>query len=62
MSQDALAEALGLSQGAVSRRMLGKTEFSLTEIERAADLLKVPVETVLCAPPGVEFEPVGASA
>lgn len=50
VSQEELADALGISQGAVSRRLLGRVEFSLTELEKTAELLKMPVEELLHAP------------
>ena len=43
VSQRALAEVLGLSQGQVSARMGGDVEFRLSELERIAVLLKVPI-------------------
>lgn len=45
--QPALANALGLTQPAVSRRLAGKIEFSVTELHAAAELLEVPVATFL---------------
>jgi transcriptional regulator with XRE-family HTH domain len=51
VSQEELAVALGISQGAASRRLLGKVEFSLTELEKAAELLAVPVDLLLSIGP-----------
>jgi transcriptional regulator with XRE-family HTH domain len=47
VSQSDLAEALGLSQQAASRRLLGKVEFSFTELEAVAKLLEIPFEAFL---------------
>lgn len=47
VSQEKLAHALGVSQGAVSRRLLGHVGFSLSELEKTAELLEIPVEELL---------------
>lgn len=47
IGQDALAEALGLSQASISRRMRGATPFELDEIPVVARVLGVPVTSLL---------------
>lgn len=44
-SQADVAESLGLSQPAVSRRLSGEVDFSATELTKLAALLNVPVAT-----------------
>jgi transcriptional regulator with XRE-family HTH domain len=43
ITQTQLADALGLAQSAVSRRINGHTDFTADEVGRVADLLGVPV-------------------
>lgn len=43
LPQRVLAEAVGLSQGAMSQRLNGKVEFSLSELEPIAEALGVTV-------------------
>lgn len=47
LSQTALAEVLNISQAAVSRRLAGKTEFSITELASLAAWLGVPAASLL---------------
>lgn len=47
ISQTAVADRLGLSQTAVSRRLRGEVEFSVTELHAVADVLGLPVERLL---------------
>jgi transcriptional regulator with XRE-family HTH domain len=51
-----VALALGLSQQAVSDRLTGRTPFTLSDLERLAELLGVPVAELLqprsCQPLG----------
>lgn len=42
-----LADAMGLDQRAVSRRLLGHVEFSATELQKVAQILDVPVARLL---------------
>lgn len=49
MSSAALAQALGVSDMYVSRRLRGETAFDLTDIERTAKILGVPVSQFLPA-------------
>lgn len=50
MSQMKLGEALGCAQNAVSRRLTGKVNFSLSEIEQIAEVLDVPVDQLMPRP------------
>lgn len=43
MTQRELAEALGLPQPSISKRLLGKIPFDVAELEKAAEALGVPV-------------------
>ena len=47
LRQADLAMALGLSPGAVSDRLRGRTPFTLADLERIAELLEVPVSELL---------------
>lgn len=47
--QSALADALGLSQQAASRRIRGEVPFDVAELAGAAGLLGVPVSTLMPA-------------
>lgn len=47
VSQKSLAEALGISQVAVARRLKGKPEFSVSELLAAARFLDVPPAVLL---------------
>lgn len=40
-TQEAFAEALGLSKNSVSKKLNGKTEFSQSDVERWAKLLNI---------------------
>lgn len=57
VTQMRLAAALQLSQPAVSRRMRGEVDWSLRELRVVAELLDVPLSSLLA-----EVEPVGESA
>jgi len=46
-SQAQLAELLGVSQAAVSRRLSGATPFELDELPPVAELLGVPVAALI---------------
>lgn len=48
-----IAEALGTSTAAVSRRMNKQVEFKLSELEKIADLMEVPI-SVLTEPPATQ--------
>jgi transcriptional regulator with XRE-family HTH domain len=50
IKQTTLAEKLGLSQPAISRRLAGEIEFSITELTLAAELLEVPLADLLPSP------------
>jgi transcriptional regulator with XRE-family HTH domain len=47
VSQRKLAEHLGLVQSQIWRRLAGEIEFRPSELEKAAELLDVPVEQLL---------------
>ncbi len=51
LSQATIANSLGLSQAAVSRRLLGTTSFSIAELERVAEVLPVPIAVLLADEP-----------
>ena len=56
VTQTSAAEALGLDQAAVSRRLRGKTAWKVTEVLALADLLQVDLaellpEGALCSRP-----------
>ena len=59
LSQTVLADALGISQSAVSRRLLGTTSWTIAELATVARLLKVPM-TVLV--PESADEPAGVAS
>lgn len=48
--QGALAEKLRLSQAAVSRRLTGEVPFDVNELTAVAELLAVPMSTLLAEP------------
>lgn len=50
LRQRHVAEVLGISSFGVSMRLQGKTPFRLEEIGKIADLLEVPVETLVTRP------------
>lgn len=56
--QSWLAAELGMTQGAVSHRLTGRTDFSVNELVKIAAVLGVPLSTLL---DGVEA-PVEVSA
>lgn len=47
MSQTQIAERLGISQPAVSARLLGRTPFDINELVEIAKVLDVPVSTLI---------------
>jgi cyanate lyase len=47
MTQGALADALGRSDAYVTRRLTGETAFDLTEVEKIAEILRVPVQQLI---------------
>lgn len=53
ISQASLAASLGITQQALSRRLLGKTPFSFDEAFAIADTLGVPVSEILPTRPAV---------
>ena len=55
LPQSAIAEALGLSQQAVSRRLTGGVPFELDEVQAIAGLIGVPTALLLA-----ESEPATA--
>lgn len=46
-SQTSLAELVGMTQQAFSRRMVGRTSFTVDELGRIADVLGVPINTLI---------------
>lgn len=48
--QRVIADALGLDQRAVSRRLLGQVEWSATELGRLAELLDVDLNLLVAVP------------
>lgn len=58
VSQQTLAVHLKISQAAVSRRLAGSVDFNVTELRSTADLLDVPVQSLLNTPefPGGDEE------
>jgi transcriptional regulator with XRE-family HTH domain len=50
VSHRALAEHLGLPQTSVTKRLNGKIEFDISELERTAQFLGVPVTNFLTSP------------
>jgi transcriptional regulator with XRE-family HTH domain len=51
INQTDLGAALGISQSAFSRRLLGQIAFTIDELDKLAAVLDVPVATLLSAPP-----------
>ena len=49
MTQEALAAAAGLSQQAVSRRLLGHGSLTVDDVERFADILGITTDRLLSA-------------
>lgn len=45
-TQESVAKALGVSQAAVSRRLRGTVDFTVTELAIVAELLEVPAATL----------------
>lgn len=43
INQTDLGAALGLSQAGLSRRLLGRVEFTINQLERAAEALDIPL-------------------
>jgi DNA-binding Xre family transcriptional regulator len=52
-----LAAALGISQSAASRRMVGDGTFTLNEIQVAAEWLCVPITDIITPVPGIDYTP-----
>lgn len=50
ISQTVLAQALGSSQSAMSRRLLGRIPFSIDELERIANALDVQLAELIAEP------------
>jgi transcriptional regulator with XRE-family HTH domain len=57
MTQTGLAEVLGLTQSAVSKRLRGKIAFSVDELEKAADALGVHPAVLLGGSSGDSPQP-----
>lgn len=49
IGQPQIAQALGLSQASVSRRLMGQTPIDVNELEVIAQVLDVPISTLLPA-------------
>lgn len=49
INQTTLGAALGFSQSAMSRRLLGRRAFSLDELDQLAHILDVPLAALLAA-------------
>ena len=47
ITQTKLADSLGCSQGAISRRLLGRVPFDLNELERVAGQLGVKITDLI---------------
>lgn len=47
VNQQALAKATGMSLMSISRRMSGQVSFSITELYRVAEILKVDIHTLI---------------
>jgi len=47
ISQTALADALGMSQAAISRRLTGALPFDVAELSAIAEILDVPLASLL---------------
>lgn len=56
-----LGDALGISQSAASRRMLGDGTFTLDQIQDAADWLGVPITDIIVPVPGINYSPTPQS-
>jgi transcriptional regulator with XRE-family HTH domain len=52
-----LGQALGISQSAASRRMVGDGTFTLDQIQQAADWLGVPITDIITPVPGLDYSP-----
>lgn len=50
VSQAQLGQALGLTQQAISRRLNGVVAFDVDELAVTADLLSVPIASLITAP------------
>lgn len=49
VGQIALADLVGMSQSALSRRLLGQVPFDISEIEQIASALRVPIQRLIAA-------------
>lgn len=47
LKQNDVATALGLTQSAMSRRLVGEVEFSVSELRKLSEILEVPASTLL---------------
>jgi transcriptional regulator with XRE-family HTH domain len=52
-----LGDALGISQSAASRRMLGDGTFTLNQIQATAEWLGVPITDIIIPVPGINYSP-----
>jgi transcriptional regulator with XRE-family HTH domain len=50
LSQEALAERLGISRQALSARLTGRTQWTVDDLAAAAHALNVPIADLLSAP------------
>lgn len=50
ITQQQVAEALGLKQGSVSKRLNGRVPWDVNEVSTVADLLGVPVSALIGEP------------
>lgn len=50
VTQDDLAQAIGLSQPAIGRRMSGQVDWGLSELQVVADLLGMPLAALVAEP------------
>lgn len=53
LSQRRVAPAIGLSQQALSDRLIGRTPFTLADLDRLAEYLGVTVVELLAPPPSL---------
>ena len=54
MTQRQVAEALGIAQTQVSRRLLGRISFNVDELQTVATLLNLPVAALIAGPAPLE--------
>lgn len=54
VTQRQVAEALGIAQTQVSRRLLGRISFNVDELQTVANLLDIPVAALIAGPAPLE--------